>query len=64
MNSNNIKKLMKLKYNYPDPADEQLQTKIYNKREFYYHRVPNRKILKDYEEVKEYRDEICGQKFH
>jgi hypothetical protein len=64
MNSKKIQKLMKLKYNYPDPNDEQLQTKIYNKREFYYHRVPNRKILKNYEEVKEYRDEICGQKFH
>ena len=29
MNTKKIQKLMKLKYNYPDPNDEQLQTKIY-----------------------------------
>ena len=52
MNSKNIKKLMKLKYNYPEVNDENLQSKIYNKREFYYHKIPNRKIAKNYEKLK------------
>ena len=63
MNSRKVKKLMKLKYSYPEVGDEEFQKKIYEKREFYYHRIPENKKLNTYDKVKEYRDEICGQKF-
>ena len=43
---------MSKKYSYPELNDDDFQNSIYHKREFYYHRVPNRQILKDYEEVK------------
>jgi hypothetical protein len=52
--------LMTTNYNYPDVNDDDLQYKIYKKREFYYHKIPERPIINSYNEMKEYRDGICA----
>ena len=60
MNQDNIdEKMMTTNYTYPDTNDDDLQYKIYKKREFYYHRVPERNIMKTYNEVEEYRNLNC-----
>ena len=65
MSSNKeIKELIKKEYTYPELDDEQFQKKIYKKREFYYHKIPENKKLDNYDEIKDYRDKICGGKFH
>ena len=46
-------------FSYPDPSDDDFLTKIFRKREFYYHRVPERNIMKTYNEVEEYRNLNC-----
>ena len=58
-----LKKLIKKEYTYPEIDDSEFQNKIYKKREFYYHKIPENKILKNYNEIKNYRDKICGGKF-
>jgi hypothetical protein len=45
---------------YPDVEDEDLQYKLYKKREFYYNRIKDRPNLDNYDDIKEYRDELCG----
>jgi hypothetical protein len=50
-------------YEYPLPEDEDFQKKIYEKREYHYHRLPGREELKTYDDVKNYRDKICSRKF-
>lgn len=52
--------LMTTNYNYPDVNDDDLQYKIYKKREFYYHKIPERPDIKNYNDMKEYRDGICA----
>ena len=37
---------------YPAPEDDDFQLKIFKKREFYYHKIQQRDILKNYEEIK------------
>lgn len=54
---------MKVDYTYPDPSDPDFQYKIYKKREFYYHKIPKRPDLDDYNDIKEYRDNICARHF-
>ena len=61
--SKDIKNLIKKEYSYPSPKEEDFQNKIYKKREFYYHKIPKRDILKNYEEIKDYRDKICSGDF-
>jgi len=46
-------------YSYPLPSDPDFLTKIYKKREFYYHRVPKRDKMKNYKQVKQYREMTC-----
>ena len=46
-------------FSYPEPEDSELLTKIFKKREFYYHRVPERDILKTYDEINNYRNINC-----
>ena len=53
-------KFMTINYTYPDVDDEELQYKIYKKREFHYHKIPERPDIKNYNEMKEYRDTICA----
>jgi len=50
-------------YTYPTPDDPNFQSKIFKKREFYYHKIPKREKLKNYEEIKKYRDDICKGDF-
>lgn len=45
---------------YPEIDDPNFQSKIYKKREFYFHKIPQRDKLTDYEDIKKYRDEACG----
>lgn len=59
----NIEDLMKIENSYPDPADPELQYKLYKKREFYYHKTPKRADVKEYADIKEYRDNICARNF-
>lgn len=63
MNKNKLKKLINKEYTYPEYDDPNFQLKIYKKREYYYHKIPEEKKLKSYEQIKEYRDNICGTKF-
>ena len=50
-------------YTYPTPDDKNFQEKIFKKREFYYHKIPQRDKLEKYEDIKKYRDEICKGDF-
>jgi len=56
-------KIMKINYSYPDQNDRHFQQKLYKKREFYYHKIPQRQILSDYQDVKKFRDMACGGNF-
>lgn len=56
-------KLMKQDISYPETDDPELQLKLYKKREFYYHIPKERPDIKDYNDMKEYRDDICGRGF-
>jgi len=55
--------LMSKEYRYPATSDESLQSKIYDKREYYINKVPERKKIENYEQLKKYRDDVCGGKF-
>ena len=63
MSDKELKNLIKKEYTYPELDDEEFQKKIYKKREFYYHKIPENKKLENYDEIKSYRDKICGGKF-
>ena len=60
-----INDIMKNDTSYPLYDDKNFQLKIYNKREFYYHKVPYRELIneKDYDKVKQFRDKVCGGNF-
>lgn len=53
---------MKIEYSYPNVADPNFQEKIFKKREFYYHKYPERESIKSYANVKDYRDKLCARK--
>jgi DNA polymerase III delta prime subunit len=55
--------LMKTDYTYPKPGDPEFQRKIYEKREFNFHKIPSREHIKTYEDVKNYRDKHCARDF-
>jgi len=48
-------------FSYPEPEDPELLAKIFKKREFYYHRVPQRATMETYDDVKKYRALNCKQ---
>lgn len=50
-------------FSYPNPADNDFQSKIFKKREFFYHQIQPRKKLETYEEIKSYRDQVCTGEF-
>src|ERR1700744_151019 len=58
-----LMELMKIDYVYPNPDDPEFQYKMYIKREFYYHRIPPRPNINDYNDIREYRDNICARSF-
>lgn len=49
---------------YPSIEDEAFQRKIYEKREFYYNRIPEKQEIREYSDLKQYRDNICSGKFN
>lgn len=51
------------KYEYPSPSLDNFQEIIYTKREYYINAIPARKKLETYEEIKKYRNKICGRKY-
>lgn len=57
------KKMMNINHTYPSPNENDFQNKIYQKREFYYHKIPYRDVLTKYSDIKEYRDNICARDF-
>ena len=59
-NQNNNDNLFNINYTYPTNDDDNLQYKIYKKREFYSHKLPERPDITKYEELKDYRDNICA----
>ena len=48
-------------FSYPEPDDEELLAKIFKKREFYYHRVPQREKMETFEDITKYRAANCKQ---
>lgn len=46
-------------YSYPNPDDPNLQSNLYERREFYYHKVPRREKFNKYEDIQEYRNQVC-----
>lgn len=58
----NIKKEIKKDFSYPEYDDKKFQSKIYKKREYYYHKIPENKEMKSYEDIKNFREDICGGK--
>jgi superfamily II DNA or RNA helicase len=62
-NDEDFDKIMNTEYSYPETSDPELQKKIYEKREFYYHKTPERPELTDYDDIQEYRDNICARNF-
>lgn len=51
--------LMRQDYAYPKPGDPEFQSKIYEKREFNFHKIPTREHIKTYDDVRIYRDQHC-----
>ncbi len=50
-------------YSYPEINDPDFISKIFQKREFYYSKIPQRKIMKSYEEIQKYREDVCEGDF-
>ena len=59
-NTENITNEINKTYTYPDVTDNDLQSIIMKKREFYYYKTPNRKILTSYDDIMAYRKSICS----
>lgn len=62
LNDEELEKLMEVEYTYPEYNDSSFQEKIYKKREFYFHKMSDRPIMDKYEDIKEYRKNICVNK--
>lgn len=58
-----IKNVLKEDDLYPEIGDPNFSSKIYKKREFYFHKFPKRGILNKYEDIKKYRDDACNKEF-
>ena len=55
--------MLKKDFSYPKITDKNLQSKLYKKREFYYHKVEARDILKTWDDIQNYREKICFGEF-
>ncbi len=53
-------KLMNTEYVHPDTNDKDFQEKIYKKKEYYSHKIPNRRKLNNYDDIEKYRQSICN----
>ena len=43
-------------FSYPNTFDENLQSKLFKKREFYYHKIQPMPTMKTFEEIQNYRN--------
>jgi len=50
-------------FSYPKTDDPNIQSKLFKKREFYYHQIKPRKIMNNYDEIKNYREQVCQGDF-
>ncbi len=55
-----IVNLINKDFTYPNINDENLQTKIYDKREFHYYRIPEQLEPNNVTEIQNYRNEKCS----
>ena len=62
--TDNINKLLKKDFSYPNINDDEFQKKIYEKREFYYHKIPKQPKLDNYPDLKNYREQVCSSNFN
>lgn len=58
-----LKKALNKDYSYPQPEDKNFLEKIFKMRQFYYYKIPERKKLENYDEIKKYRDDVCTGEF-
>lgn len=63
MDDKELEILMLQDFSYPQQTDKDLQEKLYKKIEFNTYKNPDRPIIKNYNDVKSYRDSICGRPF-
>lgn len=61
--TDDITKIMKINYAYPHQTDPHFQAKLYKKREYYYNKIPDRKPIIEYDDIKKFRDMACGGQF-
>ena len=54
-----LEKKMLQEYTHPEPSQENFQSEIYKKRQFYINATAPREKFKTYKEVKDYRDNTC-----
>lgn len=58
-----LEKEMTKDYSYPEYGEDKMQAKLYRKRELYYNRAPERPDIKNYEDIRKYREDKCGGTF-
>tara|TARA_B110000977_G_scaffold154054_1_gene195753 strand:- start:6243 stop:9590 length:3348 start_codon:yes stop_codon:yes gene_type:complete len=59
-----IKNILKEDDLYPEITNQDFSSKIYKKREFYFHKIPQRKKLENYEDIEKYRNDACSKDFN
>lgn len=62
INTMTDKELYNLTINYPLPEDSNLQSKLFTSKELYNYRIKHKPELKNYYELKKYRDLNCSNK--
>jgi superfamily II DNA or RNA helicase len=63
MESKITNNLMTQEFSFPATDDPNLQYKLYQKREFYYHSSQPPPTIDDYNDLKDHRDNICAKNF-
>ena len=56
-------KINKKDFSYPNTFDENLQSKLFKKREFYYHKIQPMPTMKTFEDIQNYRNSVCKQEY-
>jgi hypothetical protein len=56
-------KINKKDFSYPNTFDKNLQSKLFKKREFYYHKIQPMPKMKTYEDIQNYRNSVCKQDY-
>lgn len=56
-----LQDIMSINHTHPLPSADDFQKKIYEKREYYYHKMPEKEKLNTYEDIENFRDVACGK---